>query len=487
MTQPPYGQQTPSGQLPPSTPPPAGYQQSGTQQHGTQQPPNNQPPNNPNNQPPNNAQQPAQGQQDPYRQEPASQQGGTRQESPWWAAGAQQDPWRDPRSPANWSPPTQQLPRDQWSGGPTQGASDKPRRGLGVVVAVALVTGLLAGGGAGVGGYLIADQSAADPATTTANRPLGAPASANRAPASVAGIAASVLPSVVSIQVTTSRGKGTGSGFVITQDGYILTNNHVVASAASGGKIEVAFKDGARSEASIKGRDAYSDVAVIKVSGKQLKPLSLGDSDSVAVGDPVVAVGSPLGLAGTVTSGIVSALNRPVRAGGSESEGEEDKQTFLSAVQTDAAINPGNSGGPLLDGSARVIGINSAIATLSSGSGRAGSIGLGFAIPIDQAKRVADQLIKTGTATRTIIGASVDERYEGPIAGARLGAIEPNGPAAKAGLKEGDVVTKFGKQPVEDPVSLIADIRAQAPRTPVTVEYMRDGRKGTATVTLGEA
>jgi len=420
----------------------------------------------------------------------AGQHPPSRQESPWWSAGAQHDPWRDPRSPANWSAPTQQLPPTQWPPGgaaPAPTSSDKRRRGMGAVLAVALVAGLLSGALAGVAGYRIVERSDAGAATNPSGPALGAPASANRAPQSVAGIAAAALPSVVSIQVTGARGRGTGSGFVIRKDGYILTNNHVVASAADGGEIEVAFKDGSRRAATIKGRDSYSDVAVLKVSGQELKPLPLGDSDSVAVGDPVVAVGSPLGLAGTVTSGIVSALNRPVRAGGSEREGSEDKQTFLSAVQTDAAINPGNSGGPLLDGSARVIGVNSAIATLSSGGGRAGSIGLGFAIPIDQAERIAEQLISTGRATRTIIGASIDDRYDGPIDGVRLAQIEPNGPADKAGLRVGDVVTKFGARPAEDPVALIADIRAQSPKTKVPVEYVRGGRKSTTTVTLGEA
>lgn len=461
MTQPTYGQQPPFRQQPPTQPLPS-Y---------------------PNQQQPTYQQQPP---QDHYQQQPAP-----RQDSPWWAAGAQQDPWRDPRSPANWSAPTQQLAREPWSVGnapaPASAPTDKRRRGMGAVVAVALVTAVLAGGPAGVIGYQIAERSGAAPASGPTGPALGAPASANRAPQSVAGIAGAVLPSVVSIQVSSSRGKGTGSGFVIRKDGYILTNNHVVASAADGGKIDVAFKDGSRREATIKGRDPYSDVAVIKVSGGNLKPVTLGDSDSVAVGDPVVAVGSPLGLVGTVTSGIVSALNRPVQAGGSDTDENEARQTYLSAVQTDAAINPGNSGGPLLDGDARVIGVNSAIATLSSGGGKAGSIGLGFAIPIDQARRVAEQLISTGKATRTIIGASIDDQYDGPVPGARLASVEPNGPAAKGGLRDGDVVTKFGKTPVADPVALIADIRAQPPRTQVKVEYVRGGRQGTATVTLGEA
>jgi putative serine protease PepD len=302
----------------------------------------------------------------------------------------------------------------------------------------------------------------------------------------VAGIAAAVLPSVVSIQTTSSNGEGTGSGFVIRKDGYLLTNNHVVASAADGGEIKVAYQDGRTSPATIVGRDPYSDLAVLKVPRTDLKPVTLGDSSSVAVGDPVVAVGSPLGLAGTVTSGIVSALDRPVQAGGSQSgNGSEANTTYTSAIQTDAAVNPGNSGGPLLDGEARVIGINSAIATLSGGgTGQAGSIGLGFAIPVNQAQRVAKQLIATGKATRTVIGASIDQGYSGAVDGVKLSEV-PAGPAQKAGLRAGDIITRFGTKVVDDPVALIADIRAQSPGTQVKLTYVRDGRTATTTVTLG--
>ncbi|MDQ6875159.1 MAG: trypsin-like peptidase domain-containing protein [Actinomycetota bacterium] len=423
---------------------------------------------------------------DPYNPPPARPP-----DSPWWAAGAQQDPWRDPRSAASWSAPTQQLPRPAGWGAPPAAPSGAPtgppgtptRRGTGAVVAIALVTGLLGGGVGGVTAYEIFRPSDHGVVGTTPTTPLGVPAAANRAPKSVAGIAAQVLPSVVSIQTTTSTGKGTGSGFVIRQDGYILTNNHVVAGAAGGGTIVVSFQDGSTIAATIVGRDAFSDVAVVKVARSGLKPVTLGDSSGLAVGDPVVAVGSPLGLRGTVTSGIISALDRPVQAGGSQGgAGSEANATYLSAIQTDAAINPGNSGGPLLDGAARVIGINSAIATLTAGSGQSGNIGLGFAIPINQAKRVAQQLIATGKATRTIIGASIDSSFGGP--GARLNDVTAGAPAEKAGLRAGDIVTRFGNKVVDDQVSLIADIRAQEPGASVTVTYLRDGRKATATVVL---
>ena len=424
---------------------------------------------------------------DPHGQQPAP-----RQESPWWAQDAQSDPWRDPRSAAGWAAPTRQLPAaDPWTPGsqPAAQLKDRPRRGMGAVVAVALATGLLSGGVAGGVGYGLAHRGDNGIFTTDNGTPLGAPATANRAPRSVAGIASAVLPSVVSIQTTSSNGEGTGSGFVIRKDGYLLTNNHVVANAAGGGEIKVAFQDGSTVTATIVGRDPKSDLAVVKVGRADLKPVTLGDSASIAVGDPVVAVGSPLGLAGTVTSGIVSALDRPVRAGGgSESgSGSGTDDTFLSAIQTDAAINPGNSGGPLLDGAARVVGINSAIATLQGGAGgQAGSIGLGFAIPINQAQRVAKQLIATGKATRTVIGASIDNTYKGAVAGVRLSDV-PSGPAQKAGLKAGDVITRFGTKVVDDPVALIADIRAQSPGAQVKLTYVRDGRRATTTVTLGSA
>jgi putative serine protease PepD len=425
-------------------------------------------------------------------QNPYGQQPGPRQESPWWAHGAQNEPWRDPRSPS-YTSPTQQLPQPPWApAGPAQPASPaaRPSRGrMGAVIAVALVTGLLSGGVAGVAGSAIIRQPDNGIVTPRKGTPLGAPAAANRAPGSIADIAATTLPSVVSIQTSSASAQGTGSGFVIKKDGYILTNNHVVASAADGGEIKVVFKDGSSAPGKIVGRDPYSDIAVVKVSKTDLKAVTLGDSSpsSVAVGDPVVAVGSPLGLAGTVTSGIISALDRPVRAGGSESNSAESAQTFISAIQTDAAINPGNSGGPLLDGDARVIGVNSAIATLTSGGGQAGSIGLGFAIPINQAKRVAEQLISSGKATRTVIGASVDSGTTGSVDGVKLGDITANGPAAKAGLHQGDIITEFGGKIIDDPVALIAQIRAQEPGSTVKVTYYRDGRKATTTVTLGAA
>ncbi|MEP6696873.1 MAG: trypsin-like peptidase domain-containing protein [Pseudonocardiales bacterium] len=360
---------------------------------------------------------------------------------------------------------------------------------MGVVVAVALVTGLISGGLAGAGGYELTKQSDNGIIAPHKGTPLGAPAAANRAPGSIADIAATTLPSVVSIQTSDASKEGTGSGFVIKKDGYILTNNHVVALAVNGGDMKVVFHDGSTSSATIVGHDPYSDIAVIKVAKTNLTPVTLGDSSpsSVAVGDPVVAVGSPLGLAGTVTSGIISALDRPVQAGESDTSNGEASQTYISAIQTDAAINPGNSGGPLLDGAARVIGVNSAIATLTSSGGQSGSIGLGFAIPINQAKRVAEQLISKGKATRTVIGAAVQGASGSSVRGVTLGDITAAGPADKAGLKKGDIITEFAGKVIDDSVGLIAQIRAEEPGSAVKVTYYRDGRKATATVTLGAA
>jgi putative serine protease PepD len=295
---------------------------------------------------------------------------------------------------------------------------------------------------------------------------------------SVASIAASVSPAVVSLAVQGSGGAGTGSGFVIRQDGYILTNNHVVEGAANGGEIVVNFSDDQRLPATVVGRDAAYDLAVIKVDASDLPTAVLGDSDGVVVGDLAIAIGSPLGLDGTVTAGIVSALNRPVTAGG------QGETSFINAIQTDAAINPGNSGGALVNAGGEVIGVNSAIATLGSGlGGQSGSIGLGFAIPINQARRIAEELIETGTSTKPIIGVRLDMQYAGE--GARVATVTPGGPAADAGIEDGDVVTSFDGEPVEDATSLIVEIRSLRPGDTVPVVVERGGREVELDITLG--
>jgi putative serine protease PepD len=308
--------------------------------------------------------------------------------------------------------------------------------------------------------------------------------SIERPPGSVADIAQRVLPSVVSISAQSSNGGGTGTGFVIDSTGYILTNNHVISDAAvDGGEIEVQLNDGTTLQASIVGRDSSYDLAVLKVNRTGLTALTFGNSDDVAVGDSVIAIGSPLGLSGTVTLGIVSAKDRAVTAG--ESQGDS---SFINAIQTDAAINPGNSGGPLVNSAGAVIGVNSAIATLDSSSlsSQAGSIGLGFAIPINQARKTAQQLIENGKATYPVVGISVDMQYAGD--GAKVAdtsnAILPGGPAAKAGLRAGDLITTFDGRTITTPEELIVAIRSKNVGDRVEIKYIRSGKSFTTSLTL---
>ncbi len=303
-----------------------------------------------------------------------------------------------------------------------------------------------------------------------------------RAPDSIAGIAARVSPSVVSINVSGAAGSDTGSGFFIRKDGYILTNNHVIENALNGGTVTVALANGKNYPATIVGRDSAYDLSVLKISIVDAPALQLGDSDAIAVGDGVIAIGSPLGLAGTVTSGIISAKNRPVTSGNAMGE-----SSFINALQTDAAINPGNSGGPLVDLTGAVIGVNSAIASLGSNfSGQSGSIGLGFAIPINQAKRTADALIKTGKSTYPIIGLSLDRTYTG--AGAKVAdsptAVLAGGPAQKAGLKAGDIITAIDGKAVASADEAIVAIRSHQVGDSVKVTYQRSGTSRTATMVL---
>ncbi len=306
-----------------------------------------------------------------------------------------------------------------------------------------------------------------------------------RAPDSIAGIAQRVLPSVVSISTQTVSGGATGSGFVIESAGYILTNNHVVDGATGSNAITVTLNNGRTYSASVVGTDAAYDLAVLRIHANNLPALQFGDSDKIQVGDPVIAVGSPLGLAGTVTSGIISAKNRAVTAGGSGGE-----SSFINALQTDAAINPGNSGGPLVDATGAVIGVNSAIASLgASFSGQSGSIGLGFAIPINQARKTANQLIKSGRATYPIIGISLDLNFA--QGGAKISdsptGVHAGSPAAAAGLQAGDVITKFDGKTINGPDELIVAVRAKNVGDRVTLTYIRGGKTYTTSVTLAAA
>jgi putative serine protease PepD len=302
-----------------------------------------------------------------------------------------------------------------------------------------------------------------------------------RAPDSVAGIAQRVLPSVVSISTRTINGGETGSGFVIDSTGYILTNNHVINDAVvNGGKIQVSLNDGSTYSGTVVGRDASFDLAVIKIDAVGLKALQFGDSDKIAVGDAVIAIGSPLGLSGTVTTGIISAKNRAVTAGDSTTE-----SSFINALQTDAAINPGNSGGPLVDATGAVIGINSAIASLGT-SAQTGSIGLGFAIPINQARKIADQLIKDGVVTYPVIGVSLNMNYTGQ--GAQVSTtgkgILAGSPAEKAGLRGGDVIVEFDGKTINAPEELIVLVRSKNVGDRVTLGFLRDSVRKSVTLTL---
>ncbi len=353
------------------------------------------------------------------------------------------------------------------------------RGGLGRTTAAVLATALLAGGvGGAVGAAVTAGHE--DRATVATSNDNGTVRDASF-DTSIEAVSAKVLPSVVSVAFTGQAGSGTGSGIVISTDGVILTNNHVVAEAADGGSLTVSFQDGRTASATILGRDPGADVAVIRVDGVDgLVPAQLGSSSSLKVGQQVVAIGSPLGLSGTVTSGIVSALNRPVVSG----EQGSSATSVLNAIQTDAAVNPGNSGGALVDMAGRVVGINSAIASLGAAQGtQGGSIGLGFAIPIDQAKRIADELQSKGTATKAVLGVATEDA----TGGAKLTQVADGSAAAKAGLQVGDVVTRVGTTRITGTESLLATVRSATPGATVDVSYTRDGATAHATVTLGSA
>lgn len=382
-----------------------------------------------------------------------------------------------PAQPATVGPP---------AGGPAYppaGAeAPNPRKSGRGLLAAGIVAAMLVSGG--LGGWIGATVAGGSGGTGgTLPSPISASQPSNPAPdGTVESVAEKVLPSVVSVDVRARDGRGEGSGVVLTPDGLIITNTHVIGMAAQGGQIQVRFDDGSKAPATIVGTDPATDIAVIQAdTTRSLPPIALGTSATLTEGQAVAAVGSPLGLSGTVTTGIISALERPVRAGGAQS----DQSTVIDAVQTDAAVNPGNSGGALVNMDGELVGINSAIASL--GSGNSGSIGLGFAIPVDQARRIADQLIKQGYATRAVLGVSVSDSPEGD--GSLVRSVEPGGPAQLAGIEEGAVITGVGERRIEGGDALVAAIRSQAPGDTITVTY--DPREGdqptTVDVELGEA
>jgi len=347
---------------------------------------------------------------------------------------------------------------------------EAPRKSrTGALIAGVAVGALFAGTVGGAVGYTLAENNS--PSTiTVASAGAVAPAAG-----SIAAVAAAVQPSVVQLNVSGADGEGTGTGFVVSGDGYIVTNNHVAGGAGDGGKIDVTFSDGSTATGKLVGADAGYDLAVVKVDRTELPALTLGSSDAINVGDTAIAIGSPLGLQGTVTSGIVSALNRPVTAGG------QGDTSYISAIQTDAAINPGNSGGPLVNGAGEVIGVNSAIATLGMGAA-SGNIGLGFAIPIDTAKRIVDEIINTGTSQTPIIGVQLDLNFAGP--GGAVSEVTVDSPADSAGLQSGDVITKVDGLLITDPTALIVAIRANAPGDTIELTVLRNGETLSVPLTL---
>ncbi|WP_405140134.1 S1C family serine protease [Nocardia sp. NBC_01388] len=372
-----------------------------------------------------------------------------------------------------------------YPGAPGPAPKRPVRTGL-VVGAVALA--LLSGGIGGAVGALATHDNNGSALTNALDAPQPKVNTVANAPAgSVQAVAQKVLPSVVMIKVASSKAEGEGSGVILSTDGLILTNNHVVSGAGPNARMQVAFSDGSMVPAKLVGADPVSDLAVVKVDGKQgLAPIDLGASAGLQVGQSVVAVGSPLGLAGTVTTGIVSSLNRPV-----STSGEPGSQgTVIDAIQTDAAINPGNSGGALVDMNGKLIGINTAIATLGTSEAagaQSGSIGLGFAIPVDTARRVADELIKNGKATYAQLGVKV--RAQDDANGARILEVTADGPAAKAAVPNNVIVTKLDDQLIDSGNALIAAVRSHRPGDKVKLTYTDDqgNNAKTVDVTLGEA
>lgn len=423
----------------------------------------------------------------PYDSVGSAQQGGT-------PGGQQGEYWQPGAYPGQTPYPGQQTQQSHpYPGQDAYASSATPpssrRRGPGWVGAgvMTLAAALIAGGVGGIGGGLVAGSGDEGEGPSIVQRD-GSPG--ERPDGSTAAIAAKAVPSVVTIRVSGGGGSGTGSGWVYDGKGHIVTNNHVVEAAGDNGTVRIELPDGSRRDAEIVGRDSAYDLAVLKVDPKGLDKLPIGSSDDVVVGDDVVAVGSPLGLGSSVTSGIVSALERPVSAG------EAGDESFISAIQTDAAINPGNSGGPLLNGDGDVIGVNTAIAQVpgQGQGGASGSIGVGFAIPSDVVVRTVDQLIKTGKAEHPIIGVSLDRRWDGP--GAKVisdddaqggHAVIPDGPADNAGIEAGDVITEMDGRKITDLDQLIVRIRAQAVGDKVTLKVRRDGKERELTMKLEAA
>ena len=386
-------------------------------------------------------------------------------------------------------PPAPSHPVGESAGAP----APRKGRGLAQTAGVALLAAVLASGGT----YALTQASESDTTTPTAttqqNNDSGTSPTVvqgNAAAPDWSAVAKAVSPSVVSIQLA----QGAGSGVIVDKAGHIVTNNHVVEGAPSSGGIQVTLADGRTYDASIVGTDPSTDLAVIKLASApdDLTPITLADSDQLAVGDPVMAIGNPLGLSGTVTTGIISALDRPVSTGSNNDSpfGQGAAEPVVTnAIQTSAAINPGNSGGALVSAEGKLIGINSSIAQLGGGTGgQSGNIGIGFAIPVNEAKSIADQLIADGTAEHAFLGVSardtVAQDGAAKRAGAQIAELTADAPAAKAGIEQGDIVVAIDGESVDSSTALVAQIRERKAGEKVTLTIIRDGKRQDVSVTL---
>ena len=406
---------------------------------------------------------------------PGQHRHGAYQQQPYDWRYATQQQYRGPYDP--YRPQPGPVPAAR------QGVPQKRSR-AGVLTAGALAVAVVS---AGIGGGVALLVQPDRPAASSSIIPGAAPSvpAASLPAGSVEQVAAKVVPSVVKLETEMGRQTEEGSGVILSSDGLILTNNHVVAAAKGGPETTVTFADGRTAQFDVVGTDPSSDIAVVKAQGvSDLTPITLGSSANLRVGQDVVAIGSPLGLEGTVTTGIISALNRPVAAGGDA----QNQNTVLDAIQTDAAINPGNSGGALVNMNGELVGLNSAIATLGgeSADAQSGSIGLGFAIPIDQAKRIADELVQNGTASHASLGVQVGN--DAGTNGAKIVEVTSGGAAAAAGLPSGVVVTKVDDRVIGSADALVAAVRSKAPGEKVTLTYLdSSGKPQTVQVTLGKA
>lgn len=428
------------------------------------------------------------GAEDVQLQRPGDDNGqgpGRSSEAPLWSKPA--DPWRDPGAAAVLGGPALEVEDDE------KDDDERPRgamlslpevlfgrrvkpTALGLLGVVCLLIGAIGG----LAGWWIASTGDSLTGSATISE---AEAGKERAPGSIAGIAQRVSPAVISIEVTSGEAGSVGSGVMIDAGGYAITNNHVISLATSDpqAKIAAVFTDGTRAEAKVVGTDPKTDLAVIKVAVTNPVVIQIGKPSDLEPGDSVIAVGSPLGLQNTVTAGIVSALHRPITAQG---ENGEPPVTY-DAIQTDAPINRGNSGGALVDSTGALVGINSSIRTDSGEAGEGGSIGIGFAIPADDAIKIARVLISNGQVKHADIGINAASVSADTSEGAQVLNVAEGGPAARAGIAEGDVITKVGDRLVRNAAELTVAVRAHNVGEVVPVQLVRQGRPLVVDVTLG--